>query len=328
MPHKLKDSVRHKFKKKSYNTRDWKTYDQGLQNRGSLTIWFAEDAINAWNAPRPKRMKRSRPCLYSDLAIETSHTLRLVYNQPLRQTEGFIKSIVTMLQLDLIVPDHTTLSRRARKIVIAKKPNGFKEKLVIIVDSTGLKVFGEKEWMNTKHGTKQRKVWRKLNIAIDDDGEILSSTLTTHEVSDVSQVPDLLEEIDVPIDEFMGDAGGYDHAKTYETLRSHERKTGQEHSTCVVIPPNIGFRPEQENDAIQRKHNIRHLEAVGWQKWQKDTGYGRRSGVENAIYRYKTIIGRTLRSKNIANQNTEVKIGVNILNQMKSLGMPKARSVA
>ena len=328
MPYKLKDTVRHKFKKKTYNVRDWKTYDQGLQNRGSLTIWFSEDAINAWNAPRSERMKRGRPCLYSDLAIETSHTLRLVYKQPLRQTEGFIKSIIRLLQIDLIVPDHTTLSRRARKIVITKKPNVLKEKLVVIVDSTGLKVFGEKEWMNTKHGTKQRKVWRKLNLAIDDDGEILSSTLTTHEVSDVSQVPDLLEEIDVPIDEFMGDAGGYDHAKTYETLHSHEQKTGQKHSICVVIPPNIGFKPEQENDAIQRKQNIRHLQAVGRQKWQKDTGYGRRSGVENAIYRYKTIIGRTLRSKNTANQNTEIKIGVNILNRMKALGMPKACSVA
>ena len=233
-----------------------------------------------------------------------------------------------MLHLDLIVPDHTTLSRRARKIVITQKPNVLKEKLVVIVDSTGLKVFGEKEWMNTKHGTKQRKVWRKLSLAIDDDGEILSSTLTTHEVSDVSQVPDLLKEIDAPIDEFMGDAGGYDHAKTYETLLSHEQKTGQEHSVRAVIPPNIGFNKNQENDAIQRKQNIRHLEAVGRQKWQKDTDYGRRSGVENAIYRYKTIIGRTLHSKNTANQNTEVKIGVNILNRMKSLGMPKARSVA
>ena len=284
MPYKLKAPVRHKFKKKTYNVRDWKTYDQGLQNRGSLTIWFAEDAINAWNAPRLGRMKRGRPCLYSYLAIETSHTLRLVYKQPLRQTEGFIKSIVSLLQIDLIVPDHTTLSRRARKIVITKKPKVLKEKLVVIVDSTGLKVFGEKEWMNTKQGTKQRKVWRILNLAIDDDGEILSSTLTTHEVSDVSQVPDLLEEIDAPIDEFMGDAGGYDHAKTYETLLFHEQKTEQEHSIRVVIPPNTGFKPEQENDAIQRKHNIRHLEAVGRQKWQKDTGYGRRSGVENAIY--------------------------------------------
>ncbi len=202
-----------------------------------------------------------------------------------------------MLHLDLIVPDHTTLSRRARKISIAKNPNIFKEKLVVIVDSTGLKVFGEREWMNTKHGTKQRKVWRKLNIAIDDEGEILSSTLTTHEVSDVSQVPDFLEEIDVPIDEFMGDAGGYDHAKTYETLHSYELKTEQEHSICVVIPPNIGFKPEHENDSAQRKKNIHHLHAVGRQKWQKDTRYGRRSGVENAIYRYKTIIGRTLCSK-------------------------------
>lgn len=328
MPHKLKDPIRHKFKKKSYNVRDWKTYDQGLQNRGNLTIWFAEDAINSWNASRPEQMKRGRPYFYSDLAIETSHILRLVYKQPLRQTEGFIKSIVTLLHLELIVPDHTTLSRRARKIAVTKKPNISKEKLVVIVDSTGLKVFGEKEWMNTKHGTKQRKVWRKLNIAIDDEGEILSSTLTTHEVSDVSQVPDLLEEIEVPIDEFMGDEGGYDHAKTYETLISHEQKTGQEHSTCVVVPPNIGFKPEHENDSAQRKKNIHHLHAVGKQKWQKDTRYGRRSGVENAIYRYKTIIGRTLRSKNTANQNTEVKIGVNILNRMKALDMPKARSVA
>jgi hypothetical protein len=328
MPHKLKDPIRHKFKKKSYNVRDWKAYDQGLQNRGNLTIWFAEDAINAWNASRPERMKRGRPCLYSDLAIETSHILRLVYKQPLRQTEGFIKSIVTLLHLDLIVPDHTTLSRRARKISIAKNPNIFKEKLVVIVDGTGLKVFGEREWMNTKHGTKQRKVWRKLNIAIDDEGEILSSTLTTHEVSDVSQVPDLLEEIEVPIDEFIGDAGGYDHAKTYETLLHHEQKTGQEHSISAVIPPNIGFKPKHENDSAQRKKNIDHLHAVGRQKWQKDTRYGRRSGVENTIYRYKTIIGRTLRSQDTANQNTEVKIGVNILNRMKALGMPKARSVA
>lgn len=154
----MKDPVRHKFKKKSYNVRDWKTYDQGLQNRGNLTIWFAEDAINAWNAPRPEQMKRGRPCLYSDLAIETSHTLRLVYKQPLRQTEGFIKSIVTLLHLDLIVPDHTTLSRRAQKLVITKRLNIQKEKLIVIVDSTGLKVFGQRKWMHTKHGTKQRKV--------------------------------------------------------------------------------------------------------------------------------------------------------------------------
>lgn len=97
---------------------------------------------------------------------------------------------------------------------------------------------------------------------------------------------------------------------------------------CVVIPPNIVFKLEQENDAIQRKHNIHYLAAVGRQKWEKDTGYSRMLDVENAIYRYKTIIGRTSRSKNTANQNTEIRIRVNILNRMKALGMPKARSVA
>ncbi len=120
MPYKLKDPVRHKH------------------DRGSLTIWFSEDAIEAWNASIPKVMKRGRQYRYSDLAIETCYTLHLVYKQPLRQTEGFIRSIAQLLHLDLLVPDHTTLSRRVRRIVVSKKVQQSKGKLVVIVDSTGL----------------------------------------------------------------------------------------------------------------------------------------------------------------------------------------------
>ena len=210
MPYTLKDHVRHKFTKKSYNVRDWAKYDEGLKNRGRLTIWFSEDAIAAWNHVKSDKMKRGGQRVYSDLAIETAHTLRLVYKQPLRQTEGLLTSIIQLLNLDLPIPDYTTLSRRAKRIVLSKPPKYSSDSRVIIVDSTGLKVVGEKEWMNHKHGTKQRKVWRKLHLAINEDGEILSATLTTHHESDVSQVPDLLSKIDTPIDAFYGDAGGYD----------------------------------------------------------------------------------------------------------------------
>jgi len=122
MPYTLKDPVRHKFTKKSYNVRDWAKYDEGLKNRGSLTIWFSEDAIAAWNHVRSDRMKRGRQRHYSDLAIETAHTLRLVYKQPLRQTEGLLTSISDILKLNLSIPDHTTLSSRAKHIALSKPP--------------------------------------------------------------------------------------------------------------------------------------------------------------------------------------------------------------
>jgi len=325
MPYTLKDPVRHKFTKKSYNIRDWGKYDEGLKNRGSLTIWFSEDAISAWNHVRPEKMQRGRQRVYSDLAIETAHTLRLVYKQPLRQTEGLLTSISKILELDLSIPDHTTLSRRAKHIALSKPPKPSSDSRVIIIDSTGLKVVGEKEWMNHKHGTKQRKVWRKLHLAINEDGEILSATLTTHHESDVSQVPDLLAEIDSPIDTFYGDAGGYDHPGTYLALDNHEKRFNQTTPIRTVIPPNLGFRPLQESDSEKRKANIKLLNDVGREKWQEVTSYGKRAGVENTNSRYKTIIGGKLRSKNINNQNTEIQIGVRILNRMRTLGIPKGR---
>jgi hypothetical protein len=200
--------------------------------------------------------------------------------------------------------------------------------LVVIVDSTGLKVVGEKEWMNHKHGTRQRKVWRKLHLAVTESGDIVAVSMTTHSVSDVSQVPDLLAEIDAPIEAFYGDAGGYDHPQTYDALDNHEKRLNQQSPIRTVIPPNLGFQKAQEKDSDKRKANIDLLNEVGRQKWQDITRYGKRSGVENTNYRYKTIIGSTLRSQKTENQNTEIQIGVRILNRMKALGMPKAKRVA
>jgi hypothetical protein len=137
-----------------YNKRDWKTYEEGLKNRGDLTIWLREDAVAAWNHVDNGKKKRGRQKQYLDLAIETSHAIRLVYKQALRQTEGLMRSIIRLMKLNLAIPDHTTLSKRSKKVLLRKKlsPKGL---VVIIVDSTELKVIGEKEWMNHKHGTRQ-----------------------------------------------------------------------------------------------------------------------------------------------------------------------------
>lgn len=328
MPYKLKDAVRHKFTKKSYNKRDWNAYEEGLRNRGDLTIWFCEDAVSAWNHCDNGNRKRGRQRQYSDLAIETSHTIGLVYKQALRQTEGLMRSIVQLMKLDLAIPDHTTLSRRSRRVLLRKKalPKS-KGSVVIIVDSTGLKVVGEKEWMSHKHGTRQRKVWRKLHLCINEDGDILSATLTNHIESDTGQVGNLLKGIEDPISEFIGD-GGYDSPSTYQALEVHEKRSNQNRPIKVIIPPNTGFQEAKDTDSAQRLSNIHLIEEKGKLSWQNQMDYGRRARVENTIHRYKAIIGNKLRSKTLESQNTEVQIAMWILNRMANLGMPKAQKAA
>jgi hypothetical protein len=186
MPNKLQDPHRHKFEKAKYKISNSREYDQALKNRGSLTIWFSEESIAGWNnIDIAKNRKRGRPATYSDLAIETCVTLGLVYKQRLRQTEGFVESIIKLLQLDLQVPDHTTISRRSGKIKISKSFKTKDKPLVVAIDSTGLKIYGEQEWQEEKYLLRTRKSWRKLHIGIDDeDGSIISSELTSHLTSD------------------------------------------------------------------------------------------------------------------------------------------------
>ena len=328
MPYNIKDPVRHKFDRKHYNKRDWKTYEQGLRDRGSLTIWFSEDAIAAWHLSSEIKRKRGGQVQYSDMAIETSQTLRIIYNKGLRQTEGFMLSLVELMQLDVTIPDHTTISRRSQTLTITKNtitPSAG-EKIVVILDSTGLKPVGEKEWMNYKHGTKQRKIWRKLHLCMDTKGRILNSTLTFHIVSDPSQVDELLSKVNGSIDVFIGD-GGYDSPSVYEALAKRQKEDGG-NQIEAIIPPNTGFQAKKDTDSAQRLDNIRIIEDRGKLFWQGAKDYGRRARAENTMHRYKAIIGNKLRSKSFKNQTTETQIAVQILNRMINLAMPKAQKAA
>ena len=166
---------------------DWAAYDKSLKQRGSITFWMSDEAAETWYAePTGKRGAQPK---FSELAIETALSLRLVFGQPLRQTEGLIESIFEMMDQDLCVPDHSTLSRRGEVLDIASKvTRNPDEELVVIIDSTGLKIFGAGEWNETKHGLRKCREWRKLHLSIDLASlEIVVYSLTDNHVGDPTE---------------------------------------------------------------------------------------------------------------------------------------------
>src|SRR4051794_22840509 len=181
MPSPANAAQRHPFPKAQYQVKNWGEYDRALQERGSLTLWVTPEALTAWHAPATGRRGRSRH--YSDVAIETGHLLRLAFGRPWRQTEGLLRSIAILLGVSLDIPDHTTFSRRSVGLSLATSLPPTTGPVHVIIDSTGLKVYGAGEWQREKHGPRGRRTWRKLHLAIDpNSSEILASELTSNEV--------------------------------------------------------------------------------------------------------------------------------------------------
>ena len=219
MPEAHKRAYRHPKYKTSYCIKNWPEYEKSLRNRGDITVWLSRDAIDAWTPP--KNGKRGGQPIYSDIAIETSLTLRLVFHLPLRQAEGFLKSILKLMDLYLPCPDHTTVSRRNRSANINRYTRGLPDgPLYFIVDSTGLKICSQGEWQSKKHGKRQHKRWKKLHLGVDENGRILASKVTDGHEQDPSQVPNLLAQLDREIDRFVGD-GIYDQESVYEAVAHH-----------------------------------------------------------------------------------------------------------
>ena len=298
---------------------DWAAYDKSLKQRGSITFWLSDEAIAAWKAEPTG--KRGRQPDYSDLAIETSLSLRLVFKQALRQTEGLIESIFKVMNIDLDVPDHTTLSRRGKMINLPSNvTQNHNDELVVIIDSTGLKIYGAGEWSETKHGLSKRREWRKLHLTIDSSTlEIVTSSLTDNHVGDSTEAMKHLKSIKDPIDEFMGD-GAYDNHKIYAAVEGRN----DEGDKSVTIPPRKGSVVSKgfSKNPTQRDGHVDFIEHNGRKTWENKNGYYRRLLVENAMGRFKGIIGSKLRSRNPEAQKTEAMIGCNILNKMVRLGTP------
>jgi hypothetical protein len=214
-----KRAYRHPKYKTSYRIKNWPEYEKSLRNRSDITVWLSRDAIDVWTLP--KNGKRGGQLLYSDIAIETSILLRLVFHLPLRQAEGFLKSILKLMDLYIPCPDHTTVSRRNRTANIRRLARGLSDDpLNFIVDSTGLKICGQGEWHAKKHGERWRKGRKKLHLGVDENGRILASKVTDGHEQDPSQVPNLLAQVDREIDRFVGDRI-YDQEAVYEAVGHH-----------------------------------------------------------------------------------------------------------
>jgi hypothetical protein len=314
MPHKHNADRRHHIPKMAFKVQNWPAYEAGLRRRGSLTVWIEDAALDDWQTVGPTGQAR-----YADAAIQTCLMLRAAFKLPLRQTEGLMASVLTLMGLTISAPDHTTVSRRAVTLSViqaASVPHG---PLYVLIDSTGLQVYGAGQWLEAKHGAKSRRKWRKLHLAVDAaSGMIVAQTLTDQDTDDPSQVAPLLDQIGASIVRVTAD-GAYDGAPTYRTIATH----GDDIE--VVIPPRATAVPGGEpGPPTQRDRHLQMITDQGRLAWQAATGYGQRALVETTMGRYKSLIGPRLRARGFAAQQTEAAIGVAVLNRMLAAGRPQS----
>jgi len=314
MPHKHDADRRHHIPKMSFKVQNGPAYEAGLRRRGSLTMWINDVALERWQSCGPGGQAR-----YTDAAIQTSLMVRMAFKLPLRQTEGLMASVFTLMDLTISAPDHTTVSRRAVGLPVtpsAQLPQGA---LHVLIDSTGLQVYGAGQWLEAKHGTKSRRKWRKLHLAVDAaSGMIVAQALTDQDPDDPSQVAPLLDQIDGWIVRLTAD-GAYDGAPTYQTIAA--RDDGIE----VVIPPRSTAVPSGGlHPPTQRDRHLKMIADQGQLAWQAATDYGQRALIETTMGRYKALIGPRLRARGFAAQQTEAAVGVAVLNRMLAAERPNS----
>ena len=304
-------------RKGTYKITNWSKYNESLVQRGSITFWFSEDVIDQWHHAND-RPKVGHPFVYSDTAVECLLVLRELFQLPYRQTEGLGKSLTQLMQIALDIPDYTSLAKRAAKLGVVldvRKHNG---PIDVVVDSTGLKVFGKGEWKMRKHGKSKRRTWRKLHLAVNPDThEIEAETLTENSCDDASQVDDLLDQVAGSLEAFYGD-GAYDQRKVYETL--------EKQGVRAIIPPRRNAKIWQHGNSgerpLTRDVAIREIRRRGRRQWKERIGYHRRSLSETAMYRMKSCFGDHLKNREIENQRTETRLRSKILNKFTRLGLP------
>ena len=262
------------------------------------------------------------PVRYADIAIEAALTIRMVFHLPLRRTEGFLRSLAQLFEIELPIPDHTTMFRRLQKLSDIRFQRLAKDRPIhLLIDSTGLRIHVGHLRMPPK-----RRVWRKLHLAVDaNTGEIVASDLTGRRTSDCARVPVLIQQIDDRLASVSAD-GAYDTAAVYEAAQVK----GEGLAVRVLIPPgrNAKLSPRPSAALEERNRNFRSIRELGRREWHTSSGYSKRSMVENTMHRYKTIIGGSMRSRTFDGQRVEVQLASKILNTMTLLGMPDSYRVA
>ena len=307
-----------------YRVKNWSEYDKALVQRGSITFWMSDDFEKTWMYIGKKQ--RGSQFDYSDQAILVMLTVKEVFHLTNRGVEGFVRSIFQMMKMDLPVPDYSTLSKRGKELKVKKLPKKASQSLNIVMDSTGLKIYGEGEWKVRMHGVSKRRTWRKLHVGANpEDGEIQAVLLTENNVSDDVAVEKLLDQIEQTIIHFAAD-GAYDKRKVYDSLNAHSPDVN------ILIPPRKNARiwkhGNTKTERLKRDENLRSIRKDGRKEWKKNSGYHVRSLAETTMFRLKTIFGDNLSARLLETQTTQALVRCAALNKMTHLGMPQSCKVA
>lgn len=318
---KRKDNRQRQGPREKYRITNWPAYNAGLIARGDVTVWMETDQEQQASAGP---CKRGRPCVYADATIQMLLGLKQVFRLSLRALQGFAASLAKLGMPDLRVPNYTTLCRRARDLQVTLPVLRAGEALHLVVDSTGLKVFGEGEWKVRKHGSSKRRTWRKVHLAMDvNTGQVCAALMTHQGVGDAEVLPALLDQIppDAPIDIVGGD-GAYDTKACHAAIAARAAQPS--------IPPREGaalWRPRMPG-AAWRNEAISAIASSGRRKWKAASGYHRRSLAETLMYRLKVLTGRELAARTVGAQASEVAVRVGVLNRMTALARPQSVRMA
>jgi transposase len=311
--------VKQTASKTCYRIRNWPEYNRALIARGSLRLWIPPNLEQIWNA-QPV-VGRGRPSIYSDAAIIIVALLGLRHRLPLRAAQGFVTSLFELSGVALLVPHFSTVARRIERIVVDLARFSDGRSIDVVVDSTGIKVFGEGEWKVRQHGVGKRRTWRKLHLAVDArTQEIVAVETSTNAVHDCEVFEDLIARVDAPISSIAAD-GAYDVKWCYRII--------EECGARALIDPRKNAKPWPLAiaGADLRNENLRRIEQIGLRLWKQESGYHRRSLAETAMFRVKAIFGERVASRRFERQRVELLLRTRALNIMTSLGMPDSYPV-
>jgi len=302
-------------KKVQYRIKNWRAYNQALVQRGSLTLWFEEKTVESWlNTDR--NGQRGHPQVYGEVAVQCMLLLKQSFHLALRQTQGFMQSIFQLVGHNLPVLSYSQLSRRQKTVQVSLPRQTRNRAIHLLVDATGLKVYGEGEWKTRQHGISKRRTWRKVHLAFDAaTGEVLADVTTETNVHEKEMLPDLLSQIEEEIKRVGGD-GGYDYQTCYQAIADRGAR--------AIIPPRRTGRIWGNGQMDDRDAHLRRIAEIGRTAWKKESGYHRRSLVETGIFRLKKLFGSSLSARSLSNQQQEVRLRCVALNRMTALGMPES----
>ncbi|UWS78931.1 IS5 family transposase [Phaeobacter sp. G2] len=301
-----------------YKTTNWSSSNDALKQRGSLAIWFDPEMV--WTPPPTGR--RGRQCKFSDAAIQTCLTMKVLFGMPLRQTAGFVESLLRLVGLDWSVPDFSTLWRRQKTLNVSLPYFGGTGPLNLLIDSTGIKAEGEGEWNARKHGGPKRRIWRKIHIGIDEETlEVRAVEVTTSNIGDAPMLPELLNQI--PPDQ---DLGSVTADGAYDTRRCHDVIAAR--GAHAVIPPRKNAKPWKPTraGAIARNEAVNASRYLGRALWRRWSGYHRRSRVETKMHCVK-LLDQSLMAWDFDRQVAEIQVRIAVLNRYTALGIPVTEPV-